>query len=166
MVNWESQSKTPPQSPEDGHIYCILLIRIAFCHVSENLPLRCLFYVNMNIYFCFLCENIKISMLKHGNFYVKTRDVVTVLLIFAEYLSLYLHIFTCTYRGTQKQAHMYTQHTRGMESLVERGGRKALLETLQQPKKRCQKKPDIHESKENIRAHRASSKATRLLLTK
>jgi len=38
MVNWESQSK-PPQSPEDGHIYCILLIRIAFCHVSENLPL-------------------------------------------------------------------------------------------------------------------------------
>ena len=43
MVNWESQSKTPPQSPEDGHIYCILLIRIAFCHVSENLPLWCLF---------------------------------------------------------------------------------------------------------------------------
>jgi len=40
MANWESQSKTPPQSPEDGHIYCILLICIAFCHVSENLPLR------------------------------------------------------------------------------------------------------------------------------
>jgi len=43
MVNWESQSKTPPQSLEDGHIYCILPICIAFCHVSENLPLRCLF---------------------------------------------------------------------------------------------------------------------------
>ena len=43
MVNWESQSKTAPQSPEDGQIYCILLIRIAFCHVSENLPRRCLF---------------------------------------------------------------------------------------------------------------------------
>jgi len=28
-----------PQSPEDGHVYCILLIRITFCHVSENLPL-------------------------------------------------------------------------------------------------------------------------------
>jgi len=54
MVNWESQSKTPPQSPEDGHIYCILLIRVAFCHVSENLQLHCLFYVTMNIYFCFL----------------------------------------------------------------------------------------------------------------
>jgi len=55
--------------------------------------------------------------------------------IFAKYLSLYLHIFTCTYRGTHTQAHMYNQHTRGMEttrhrSLVEKGGRKALLETL------------------------------------
>jgi len=65
-------------------------------------------------------------------FYVKTaRDVVTVLLIFAKYLSLYLHIFTCKYRGTHTQAHtgMYNQHTRGMattrhRSLVERGGRK------------------------------------------
>jgi len=69
-------------------------------------------------------------------FYVKTaRDVVTVLLIFAKDLSLYLHIFTCTYRGTHTQAHMYNQHTRGIEitryrSLVQRGGRKALLETL------------------------------------
>ena len=54
MVNWESQSKSPPQSPEDGHIYCILLIRIAFCHVSENLQLHCLFYVTTNIHFCFL----------------------------------------------------------------------------------------------------------------
>jgi len=121
MVNWEPQSKTPPQSPEDGHIYCILLIRFAFCHVSENLPLRCLFYDTMNIHFCF---------------YVKTaRDVVTVLLIFARYLSLYLHIFTCTYRGTHTQAHMYNQHTIEMattrhRSLVERGGKKALLETL------------------------------------
>jgi len=24
MVNWESQSKTPPRSLEDGHVYCIL----------------------------------------------------------------------------------------------------------------------------------------------
>ena len=68
------------------------------------------------------------------------------MLIFAKYLSLYLHIFTCTYRGTHTQAHMYNQHTRGMEttrhrSLVERGGRRALLETLQQPKKNVRKKP-------------------------
>jgi len=71
-----------------------------------------------------------------SDFYVNTaHDVVTVLLIFAKYLSLYVHIFTCTYRGTHTQAHMYNQHTRGMEttrhrSLVERGRRKALLETL------------------------------------
>jgi len=41
-------------------------------------------------------------------FYVNTaRDVVAVLLIFAKYLLLYLHIFICTYRGTHTQAHMY-----------------------------------------------------------
>ena len=117
MVNWESHSKTP-QSPEDGHIYCILLIRIAFCHVSENL----LFVV------CFTSLWTSISV-----FYADTaRDVVTVFLIFAKYLSLYLHIFTCTYRGTHTQEHMYNQHTRGMatirhRSLVERGGRKAFV---------------------------------------
>jgi len=56
MANWEPQSKTPRQSLEDGHIYCVLLIRIAFYHwhVSRNLPLYCLFDVTMNIYFCFL----------------------------------------------------------------------------------------------------------------
>jgi len=104
-------------------------------------------------------------------FYVHTaRDVVTVWLVFAKYLSLYLHIFTCTYRGTHTQAHMYNQHTRGMAttrhmSLVEMGRRKALLETLHTSKK-CSKKTDIHKSKEKIRAHRASSKATRLFVTK
>ena len=86
----------------------------------------------MIIYFCF---------------YVNTaRDVVTVLLAFAEYLLLNIHIFTCTYRGTHTQAHMYNQHTRGMattrrRSLVERGGRKALLETLHTQQKNIRKKP-------------------------
>jgi len=47
-----------------------------------------------------------------------------------------------------------------------------LLETLHTHKKskkgekKCQKKTDIHESQEKIRAHRVSSKATRLFLTK
>ena len=59
------------------------------------------FYVTMNIF--------------SPVFYAKTaRDVVTVLFIFDKCLSLYLHIFTCTYRGTHTQAHMYNQHTRGM----------------------------------------------------
>jgi len=61
---------------------------------------------------------------------------------------------------------MYNQHTRGMattrhRSLVERGGRKALLETLHtQNKIKMSEKTDIHESKEKIQSHRASSKAT------
>jgi len=62
------------------------------------------------------------------------------------------------------------QRTRGMattrhRSLVERGGRKALSETLHTPKK-MSGKTDIHESQENIRTHIASSKATRLFLSK
>jgi hypothetical protein len=69
---------------------------------------------------------------------------------------------------------MYNQHTRGMtttrhRSLVERGGRKAFVRDKERScaqKRKCPKKPDIHESKEKIRAHRASSKATRLFLTK
>jgi len=72
------------------------------------------------------------------------------LLIFAKCLSLYLHIFTCTYSGTHTQAHMYNQHTRGMattrhRSLIERGGRNVFVrdESLARTKKRknkCQEK--------------------------
>ena len=76
------------------------------------------------------------------------RDVVMVLLIFARYLSLYVHIFRCTYRSTHTQAYMYNQHTRGMETIrhrsrVETGWRKALLKTLHTPKKNenVRKKP-------------------------
>jgi len=65
---------------------------------------------------------------------------------------------------------MYNQHTRGMEttrhrSLVERGRRKALLETLH-TQKNVRKKPIFTNLKEKILAHKASSKATRLFLTK
>jgi len=60
-----------------------------------------------------------------------------------KYLSLYLHIFT--YTGTHTQAHTYNQHTRGMattrhRSLVGRGGRKTLLETLHTHKKKISEK--------------------------
>jgi len=62
--NWESQSKTPPQSPEDVHIYCILLIRIAFCHCLKT----CHFAACFTILWTFISA-----------FYVNTaRDVVTV----------------------------------------------------------------------------------------
>jgi len=56
---------------------------------------------------------------------------------------------------------MYNQHTRGMaitrhKSLVERGGRKSLLETLhahthkKERKKKCPKKTDIHNLKKRF----------------
>jgi len=39
------------QSPEDGHIYCILLFCIVFGHISKNLSHYYLFDATMNIYF-------------------------------------------------------------------------------------------------------------------
>ena len=107
-------------------------------------------------------------------FYVNTaRHFVTVLLIFAKYLSLYLHIFTLTYRGTHTQEHMYNRHTRRMattrhKSLFEGGGRKAfvrdkgLAHTKKKCQKKCQKNPIWTNLKRRIRAHRTSSKATKL----
>jgi len=58
--------------------------------------------------------------------------------MFAKYLSLFLHIFTCTYRGTHTQAHMCNQHTKEMatirhRSLVVRGGRKAFVIDKERP---------------------------------
>ena len=96
---------------------------------------------------------------------------LAVFLIFAKYLSTYLHIFTCTYRGTRTQAHMYNQHTNGMEttrhrSMVERDGRKAFFSDKDLAQKKRSEKTDIHECQEKFRAHRASSKNTRLFLTK
>jgi len=99
---------------------------------------------------------------------------VTGLLIFAKYLSLYLHIFTFTYRDTHTQAHMYNHHTRGMvitrhRSLVETGGRKDFVKDkglahTQKGGGRYQKKTRFTNLKKWIRAHRASSKATRIFL--
>ena len=65
------------------------------------------------------------------------------MLIFAKYLSLYLHIFTYTYRGTHTQAHVYNQHTRGMattrhRSLVGRSGGRGFVRD--RPSKKKEKK--------------------------
>jgi len=90
LLNWNDNPR-PPQSPEDGHIYCILLIRIVFCHVSKNLSIDCLFYVTMNIYFCFYL-NI-------------AREVVTVLLLFVD-----IYHFKYTFSHTHIEAHTH-KHT-------------------------------------------------------
>jgi len=83
---------TPPQSPENGHIYCILLIRIAFCHVSEDLPLRCLFYDTMDIYFCFFMLKLHVTSSR-----------------FCSYL-LNIYHFTYTFSHAHTEAHTHT-HT-------------------------------------------------------
>ena len=65
-------------------------------------------------------------------------------------LNIYHFTYTFSHAHTEKhtQAHMYNQHTRGMattrhRNLVERGGRKALLETLHTPKKKNVRKNSI-----------------------
>ena len=101
-----------------------MLIRIAFCHVSENLSLRYLFlrYYHKHI---FLFSILKLHVTSSQ---------------FCLYLPNIYH-FTYTFSNTHTEAHtqthIYNQHTRGMaptmhRSLVERGRRKA----LQRPCKR------------------------------
>ena len=90
MVKWESQSKTP-QRPEDRHIYVILLIRIVFCHVSQNLPLHCLFYVTINIYFCL--------------YFNVARLFVTGLLMF---VNIYHFTYTFSHAHTEAHTHKHT----------------------------------------------------------
>ena len=90
MVNWESQSQTPPQSPEDGHIYCILLIRIAFCHVPENLPLRCLFLRYYEHLFLFSMSILHVTSSR-----------------FCLYL-LNIYHFTYTFSNTEAHTHKHT----------------------------------------------------------
>jgi len=65
-----------------------LLIRIVFCHrdVAKNLPLHCLLYVTVNIYFCF--------------YFNIAREVVTVLLILLIFLTLLTHFHTHIQRET------------------------------------------------------------------
>jgi len=133
----------PPESGRRTHLLysCLLILHsvtcLKICHFTA----------------CFTSLWTSISI-----FYVNTaRDVVTALLIFAKYLSLYLPNFSCTYWGTHTQARMYNQHTRGMattrhRSLVERDGRKSLLETLHTKQKNVGKKQIFTNLKENIRA--------------
>jgi len=99
----------------------VLYFTYAYCILSLACLKTCHFTA------CFTSLRTSISVCRYVN---TTRDVVTVFLILAKDLSLYLHIFTCTYRGIHIQAQKYNQNTRGIattrhRSLVERGGRKA-----------------------------------------
>jgi len=88
-------------------------------------------------------------------FHVNTaRDVVTVLLIFAKYLSLYLHIFTHTFRGTHTQAHIDWCTISTQEEWRQpgtgawlRGAEERLCYRPCTHKKKMSENPDTHESK-------------------
>ena len=158
MVNCESQSKTPSQSPEDGHIYYILLIRIAFCHVSANLPLRCLFLRYYEHLFLFFMLKLHVMSSR-----------------FCLYL-LNIYHFTYTFSRAHTEAHTH-KHTCTISKQEEwrQPGTEAWLRGAEErlcygpcthTTKKCQQRTDIHEFQEKIRAHRASSKATTPFLTK
>ena len=111
--------------------------------------LRCLFYVTMNMYFYFVL-------------FMSTLHVtfVTVVFVFAKYLSRHLHIFTRTYRDTYTQAHMYNQHTRGITTAGHRDldeGRKDFVRDLthtythtQKKKKKLMEKTEAANQKKKI----------------
>ena len=103
-----------PQSPEDGHIYYILLIRIASCRMSINLPLHYLSYVTMNIYFRFPCQYC--MWRRHGFAY-----------IWKTFITLPTHFHIHIQRHTHISTHVKSAHKRNGDNqvLVERGGRKA-----------------------------------------
>ena len=94
-------------------------------------------------------------------------------LLFCLYL-LNIYHFTYTFSHAHTEAHTH-KHTCTISKQEEwwqtgtgawlRGAEERLWQRPCTPKKKI-KKPDIHESKKKIRAHRASSKATRLFLTK
>ena len=75
-----------------------------------------------------------------------------------------MHIQRHTHTSTHVQSARKRNGTMH-RSLVERGGRKAFVRDLAH-KKKMSKKPIFTNLKNKIRAHRTSSKATRLFLTK
>jgi len=106
-------------------------------------------------------------------FYVNTaRDVVTVLLIFL--LNIHHFAYTFSYSHTEAHTHKHTCIISTQEEWRQpdtgawlRGdGKRLLLDTNKKGGKKCQKKSIFTNLKKRIRAHRASSKATRLFLTK
>jgi len=106
-------TKIYPHSCKNLSTYCILLISIAFCHVSENFSLYYLLYVIVNIDFYF-------------SFYI-ARDVITDLLILFD---IYHFYYTRACLGTHTQAHVYDERTGVMarsrhSNLVGRDGSRA-----------------------------------------
>ena len=87
--------------------------------------------------------------------------------------NIYHFTYTFSHAHTEAHTHKHTCTISTQEEWRQPGTGACLREVEERlclrpctHKKKCQEKPDIHEFKEKIRAHRASSKATRLFLTK
>jgi len=94
MVNWEPQSKNPPESERlTNLLYFTYLYYILSC--IQNLSLHCLFYVTMHIYFHFYFHDV--------------LDVVTAqfCLYLLTLITLITHLYTRICMYTHTQAHMY-----------------------------------------------------------
>jgi len=157
-----------PQSPEDRHICYVLLVRIAFCHMSKNLPIHCLFLFHYVHLFLFSMLILYVTSLRFWLYLLNSYHFT--------YKFSHAHTEAHTHKPL---AHMYNQHTRGMattrhRSLVERGGRKAFIrdkerhctQKKQEEKNASKKLIFTNQKKRRIQAHRIPSTATRLFLTK
>ena len=73
-------------------------------------------------------------------------------------------------RHTHTSTHVLSAHKRNGDNQAQEPGlerrKKGFVRDLAHTKNKMSKKTDIYESQEQIRAHRASSKAIRLFLTK
>ena len=104
-------TQDPPRVRKTDTFIVFLLIHIILYHVSKNLLIRCLFYVTIKMYF----YSFSMSTL-HVTF-------VTVVFIFAKYLSLYLHIFHMhTHRHIHTRPHVQSAHKRNNDSRAQGPG--------------------------------------------
>ena len=158
MVNWESQSKTPP--PESGRRSHLLYFTYSYCILSRVWKLATFLLVSRHYEHVFLFSML-ILHVTSSRFCLYLQNVYHFTYTFSHaHTEAHTHKNTCTISTKEEWRQPGTgAWLRGAE-------RRRLLETLHTQKKKCQTKTDIHESKEKILAHRASSKATRLFLTK
>jgi len=147
MVNWESQSKRPPQSPEDGHIYCILLIRIAFFHVSQT--------CHFTACCISLWTSIHVSML--------TQHVTSSR--FCLY-SLNIYHFTYTFSHARTEAHTHKHTCMSLGSAYKSNGDNQAQEPGWEGRNKYNSAHRYLKSKTKIRTNRACLLATRLFLKK
>jgi len=145
----------PAPSPEDGHIYGILLIRI-LSRVWKLAPLLLVlrYYEHLFLF----------SMLI---LHVTSSRFCLCL------LNNYLLSYTFSHTHTEAHTHKHTCTISTQQEWRQPGtgawvreAEERLLETLHKPKKKLSGNPDIHKSQQKIQAHRASSKAISLFLTK